>query len=208
MIQKNIQKLVIALLVILASQTAVAQIEANLNILNDQLVMPMLHALDSVYSPGHSIQIVSSINNDMGQWVEQRLRSELLKKDIPLYVENKNFGEPLYTLILQSLGAEIYYIPISKNMFLRNNKYQRNIETILSYYIKENDESIIYSYSKTDQMLDTLKTSQLKGIENKFYDFTKGDKVESGWIRKYLEPALITITTIGVVYLFYSLRSG
>ena len=114
----------------------------------------------------------------------------------------------MYRLKLQNMGAQIFYRPIKKNWLLRNSRYERNIATVLSFYIIENDESIIYSFSKTDHMADSLKSSQLAEIENSFYEFTRGERMESGWISKFFEPALITITTIGIIYLFYSLRSG
>jgi hypothetical protein len=198
----------IVFFVILSNQSAGAQVVVNLNILDAQLVQPMLEAIDSLYSNGYSVQIESGLSTDISHWGVERLRAELIKREIPVIDENNNSNKPFYSLILQNIGAKIYYRPIKKNLLLRNSKYERNIATVLSYYLKENDESIIHSYSKTDQMVDTLKTSQLQEIENGFYNFTKGERVESGWIRKFFEPALITITTIGIVYLFYSLRSG
>jgi hypothetical protein len=208
MVSKNIPILLIVFLIILATRPGDAQIDANLNILDKQLIQPMLHKIDSVYVTDHSVQIIAISKSDMSRWTLERLRNELLKRDIIVFDENRNKPESAYSIVIQNIGAQIYYLPIAKNMLLRNSKYERNIASVLSYYIKENDESIIYSYSKTHHMMDTLETSQLDKIENEFYEFTKGERIESGWIRKFLEPALITITTIGIVYLFYSLRSG
>jgi hypothetical protein len=207
-IQRYRQHSLIVILSILIGQSLNAQINANLNILDDQLVQPILRAIDSINTGDYAVQIASEAESDISHWGKERLRSELIKREIPVLDENLDTVESVYKLNVQNISAQIFYRPVKKNLLLRNSRYERNITTLLSYYILENNESIIYSYSKTDHVTDTLKTSQLREIENSFYEFTKGERVESGWIRKFFEPALITITTIGIIYLFYSLRSG
>jgi hypothetical protein len=137
-----------------------------------------------------------------------RLRDEFLEKDIILFDKNATEPDTSVNLILQNIYVQILYRPVAKNILFRTSKYERSIESLLSFYIKEKDESIIYSYSKIQQMTDTLNTSQLEKVENKFLPFTSGTRLESGWVRKLFEPAVVTITTIGVVLLFYSLRSS
>ena len=207
-IQRYRQQSLIIILVILIGQSLVAQIDANLTILDDQLVQPMLRAIDSIDVGDYAVLLTSEAETDISRWGLERLRSELIKREIIVLNDNLDIVKSVYRLNLQNIDVQIFYRPIKKNLLLRNSRYERNIATVLSYYIIENNESIIYSFSKTDHVADTLKTSQLREIENSFYEFTKGERVESGWIRKFFEPALITITTIGIIYLFYSLRSG
>jgi len=185
-----------------------AQNTGNLDILNNQLVSPVLMAVDSKIKSGEAVIISAIMNDEINQWLVSRIRNELLKSDIPVYENIEGVSDTSTAVIIQNTFINIYYKPIAKNLFLRNSKYERHIESLLSFYIKSADESIIDSYSKTQQMTDTLLADQLGKVESRFYLFTQGKTLESGWIKKIFEPAIITVTTIGVVFLFYSLRSG
>src|SRR4030042_1626479 len=83
---------------------------------------------------------------------------------------------------------------------------QRRIETLLTFYIKNNRESILYTYSKRNEQKNVLSKSQIDQVENNFFSFSEGQKIESGIVNKLIEPAIITIDTAGVIYLFFSLK--
>lgn len=185
-----------------------SQNSGNLDILNKQLVNPILAGIDSTLVTAKEVIISSVMKDEINQWLVSRIRDELLKNDIPVFEDIEEISDSSSTIVIQNTFIKIFYKPVAKNLLLRNSKYERNIESLLSFYIKEADESIIYSYSKTQQMTDTLLASQLDQVENRFHLFTQGETLESGWMKKFFEPAIITVTTIGVVFLFYSLRSG
>jgi len=183
------------------------QTSANLDVLNNQLVNPILMALDSTIQSGDAVKIASDQDDEVSQWIKMRIRDELLKGNVTIYDDQQEIS-PVTSVALQNIFTQIYYKPVSRNFLFRINKYERHIESLLSFYIKDENESIIYSYSKIQQMSDTLVTDELDKVESKFHLFTLGKRLESGWVRKFFEPAIITVTTVGVIILFYSLRSG
>jgi len=114
----------------------------------------------------------------------------------------------VYAIVFEKLVSKIYYRPIGRNLLLRENRFERSFDTLLSFYIKNKDESIEHSHSRNIVVKDTISANDLNQIENGMFQFSRGVKTESGWVRKVLEPVVITATTIVIVYLFFSLRSG
>jgi hypothetical protein len=56
--------------------------------------------------------------------------------------------------------------------------------------------------------VDLVPDTGIERVENSILPFTIGVKVEQKFLKRILEPAIVTMATIGVVYLFFSLRSG
>ncbi|OPX35506.1 hypothetical protein B1H10_01065 [candidate division KSB1 bacterium 4484_188] len=98
--------------------------------------------------------------------------------------------------------------PPRLNLLLRAGKYTRNVSAAVAFYFKSGDELILVNRNKQLDFHDQIKGKQVKKVENKIHQFTIGTKSESKLIRRLIEPVLVVTTTIGVVYLLYSLRSG
>ncbi len=190
-------------------QTANAQTETNLEILTDLLVKPVISAVDSLYSGTGPFYLISEDNNDVSQWLEGKLRGELLNLNVSLKTEfTDSTSKTHYRLIIDKIDAKITYRGLDRDLLFRYGHYQRNINTLFTFYVINPHESISYSYSRTISHSDTLNRSETNKVENDFYEFSQGEKTGSRFSQKFIEPALVTVATIGVVYLFFSLRSG
>ena len=140
--------------------------------------------------------------------MRDNLRRKLIDEGYSVYDRETITKEQMFTIVIENLAAEIYYRPIGRNLLLQENSFERSFNTLLSYYIKNKDESIEHSHSKNIVVKDTISGIHFEDMENKLFQFSRGIKTESGWMKKYFEPVVITTTTIVVVYLFFSLRSG
>jgi len=58
-----------------------------------------------------------------------------------------------------------------------------------------------------DTHSDVVSRGDLRRIESSAFPETQATPPESGWMRRFLEPAVITAATALGVYLFFSLRS-
>ncbi|MBN2364584.1 MAG: hypothetical protein EH225_00410 [Calditrichaeota bacterium] len=186
-----------------------AQPVSNLDVLDSLLVEPIVQSIDSLISEDTPLMLQNEVDSPVGKWLFRRLRLEFLQRGMD--VRDSGEASPPdshYTLILDASEIAILYRGIDTDLLFRTTRYRRTIETMLSFYIRNNHESIIHSHSKTENYSDTVSRSQLNEIENKMLDFTRGEKTGSTLIQKIFEPAVVTVATLGVVYLFFSLRSG
>ncbi|MEJ2537667.1 MAG: hypothetical protein P8048_11570 [Calditrichia bacterium] len=78
----------------------------------------------------------------------------------------------------------------------------------INYSVQNQSGKILFSGSINPEFRDVLSRSKLKTVESNHYSFTKGQKIDSKFFAYFFEPLLVTVTTVGVVYLFFSLRSG
>jgi hypothetical protein len=194
---------------LLLSQGVMAQNQTNLQVLADLLSTPVVHAVDSLYSGNAPIEIKSGENDEINMWLESQLRNKLLSRNIRLKYETEDSSAKNYfRLMIEKIGVNITYQGFDRDLLMRFGHYRRNIKTLLSFYIINPDESINYSYSKSISYSDTLSRSELNKVEDDFYEFSEGEKTGSRFSQKIIEPVLVTVATIGVVYLFFSLRSG
>lgn len=62
--------------------------------------------------------------------------------------------------------------------------------------------------SFNDGFEDSVRLAELDKLENKNFSFTHEIIPQKAGFKKYFEPALVIVTTISVIYLFFSLRSS
>jgi len=184
-----------------------AEIHTNVELLQQIFTQPIQQSVDSVSSGSLKIKIQTKKNTDLSPWIVQQLRQDFLQKDFQVLAEEDTEHAEL-TIVIEEVLSSIIYRGMDHDVWLRVKTYERTIETLLSFYIKNKQESILYSYSKSKKHTDILKASQLKQVENKFYPFSVGNKISANIISKIIEPAIVSITTAAMVYLFFSLRSG
>ena len=195
------------ILIFLSVWSVWGQVPSNLDLLQGMVSRPVLEAVDSLSPTPERIMIESESSSEMNNWLVQLIRTELLAKNFSLLDKSDTSNVDL-TIVIEDLKSVIIYRGIDRDLLLRVSKYERSMETFLTFYIKNNRESILYTYSKRNEQKDVLSRSQLKEVESTFFPFSQGQKIESGIMNKLIEPAIITAATVGAIYLFFSLRSG
>jgi len=195
------------ILIFLSVWSVWGQVPSNLDLLQGMVSRPVLEAVDSLSPTPERIMIESESSSEMNNWLVQLIRKELLTKNFSLLDKSDTSNVDL-TIVIEDLKSVIIYRGIDRDLLLRVSKYERSMETFLTFYIKNNRESILYTYSKRNEQKDVLSGSQLKEVESTFFPFSQGQKIESGIMNKLIEPAIITVATAVAIYLFFSLRSG
>ena len=196
-----------SILILLSVGSVWGQVPTNLDLLQGMVPRPVLEAVDSLSPTPVPIVIQSQSSSEINNWLVQQIRKELLAKNFSVLDKSDTSNVDL-TIVIEDLKSVIIYRGIDRDLLLRVSKYERSMETFLTFYIKNNRESILYTYSKRNEQKDVLSRSQLKEVESTFFPFSQGQKIESGIMNKLIEPAIITAATVGAIYLFFSLRSG
>lgn len=187
--------------------TGWTEINTNVELLEQMLTQPIQQAVDSVNSESLKIKVLTKNNSDLSQWIVQQLRQNFLQKKFQVLAEEDTDHADI-AIVIEEVHSSIIYKGMDHDLWLRVKTYERTVETLLAFYIKNKQESILYSYSKSKKHKDILTASQLKQVENKFYPFSTGNKISANRMSKIIEPAIVSITTAAMVYLFFSLRSG
>lgn len=153
-----------------------------------------------------SLLLVSIDDNQVGEWVSEQLRSEILSRNIILIdTENRTSQN---AIILENIETQITYRGKNKSIFFKYKNYEREIIIFLSFYLKDENDKIVFNFSDEMRNVDIIPRSNMESIENKLLPFTIGQKTESKFMKRLLEPMIVSVATLAVVYLFFSLRSG
>jgi len=85
----------------------------------------------------------------------------------------------------------------------------RHMELHVTARIVEPGSGLVkYSETLTEAYADSVHANQIEMLENRNFSFTHAAVPQRPGLRKYFEPSLIILTTFGIVYLFFSLRSS
>jgi hypothetical protein len=107
---------------------------------------------------------------------------------------------------------QLSYRPIDLKIEYEKSKdspgvLSRNIHCELYLQLVNENGQVLFSNSNIKNYADTIDPKQMDSIENANFVFTHGQKSGKSAFGKFLEPAMITVLTGGIVYSFYSFRS-
>lgn len=185
-----------------------AQVKTNQEILHDIIVQKIIGDMDHLSISPKRIQIELRAVNDAGKWVAAQLRNAFLKKNIIIFQNATNSIDTTFTIVLNKIETQIKYEGKNKGVFLNYKSYEREIKANIDFYYTNVDKSISHSFTGELMNVDIIAGTDIESVENSILPFTLGVREEQKFLKRILEPAIVTVVTIGVVYLFFSLRSG
>ncbi len=185
----------------------------QLRLTNEQVMEKLLYqqlqnVLDAVPEVQNGLIIQADSSGLLTQWVMQKSGQWFLKRGINVLDVEGNPPDSFYILKFQLPLVNIFYYEEGRDLLFRVKRYRRTVEFFLPFTVKNSAGLVQYSFSDIVKYQDELERSRLSEIESPLFDFTRGEKVASKWVRFFLEPVVVTLSTIAVVYLFYALRSG
>jgi len=66
---------------------------------------------------------------------------------------------------------------------------------------------VIFVKRFTKQFVDSVRIENISKIENQNFPFTAAKIPVNLGLKKYLEPFIVLLTSVGIIYMFFSLRS-
>lgn len=185
-----------------------SQIPTNQQILAQLFSRPIIEVLDSLAIQKKTLAVETGDSNELGKWIQEKVKQALMEENYAIYPLAGLQSKSIPVVYLKSLQTEIVYRPTKINWFLRTSRYKREIKASLLFYITGKNGSVVFTADKNLQYADEVNRSDISRIENPLYSFSVGTKLESKTIKRLVEPLIITTSTIGMVYLFFTLRSG
>lgn len=90
----------------------------------------------------------------------------------------------------------------------RRRQLAREVRLSLRYTLTNGMGRVLVDDRCIDSRSDLIARGALAGVQNAAYPETQGELPEAGWIRRVVEPVVLTAATAVVVYLFFTLRSS
>ncbi len=182
--------------------------QGNLAVLREIAADPLAQKVDSLVPRAANLTIVLEEENPLGEWLKIQVAEAALSEGYTLFDAAGEPDEPGYQVIIAAAGADITYAVADRNLLFRVSRYRRTVRSTVLAQIITPDERIAYTGTLEKQFEDLIDSGDIGQVENTLYSFSVGTKTESRFIKRLVEPVLITATTVGVVYLFYTLRSS
>lgn len=181
---------------------------SNLRVLEQAVLPSIMAVLDSLAPPAETIMVTYHPGDELAAWMARRLQAHLLDRHWTVYDTAAGRPDPALIVRLEKAPVEIEYRVARRNLLGRASRYTRNIRGEVEYQILSSDGQVLRVKIHPISYRDDIPRSALGKIENNDYPFSRGIRRESGLYKWILEPAIVTVSTFTVVYLFYVLRSG
>lgn len=90
---------------------------------------------------------------------------------------------------------------------LGRRRLNREVSLALQYTLAGPDGRIILDESCIETAVDSIRRSDRGRLEDPAFAETRGEPPRAGWVRRYVEPAILVAASALGVYLFFTLRS-
>jgi len=178
----------------------------NFSILNN-LASTMVHRIVDRLSPDSSASLLirsQGLQQAGNWWIKNWFVKDLQQRGISRVYLNQQILDKKYIIDVQILDLGVEYLPTgTKNLIKRQCKLKLNV------LATEGSTGLIKIFDEVnEQYADSVSIYDVTRLENKNFSFTQASLPETQGFKKYIEPLLVMITTVGVVYLFFRLRSN
>jgi hypothetical protein len=182
------------------------QSKTNQDIIKDLVLSKIFEGIEVFPAQIKTLHLSLMDDNEVGRWISEQLRSEILHRNMILIDSEEEISQ--ISIILENIETQITYRGKNKSIFFKYKNYEREIIVLLSFYLEDDNNKIVFNFSDEMRNVDIIPRSNVERIENSLLPFTIGRKKESKFMKKLLEPMIVSVATLGVIYLFFSLRSG
>ena len=184
-----------------------SQTPPNQEIIAGIFTYPVLQILSDSLKVKEAIAIKSDKPETFPSWVAQILSDSCLSKNFLVYSPPDSGGTTNYMVTVSNPWVEITYQSAGRRWLLFKKGLKRTIEGGYHLQITDSEQRLLFSRQISGIAQDVIAEKMIEQVENNNLPFTKGTKLKSAFITRWLEPIVITAATMTVVYLFYSLRS-
>ena len=121
-----------------------------------------------------------------------------------IYLADATFTESAPSMPRLSYAVEqagVTYAPASRRVL------ERTITLALQYTYATEGGHLLRDARCKDSYSDTIRRSDRLMLETAAYPETQGAAPKAGWVRRYVEPAVLATVSAVTVFLFFNLRS-
>jgi hypothetical protein len=205
----------IAVTIGLLSLVCLPNVYAGSTISNEVIARKLIvdGALEQVHLQASEVGAVVCIivqdghgNSEISSWMKRCLIDSAVKAGYAVYTQLEEAPDSAAIVEIADANIKFEYESIGNKWLFFNRGYNRSAEGDFHISIRKKNGKVLFSQQVHKDFADTLSSTDM--VENGELVFTKGKKTDPSLGKRLIEPVLITASTITMVYLFYSLRSG
>lgn len=180
----------------------------NEKILSNLLVSPVLTHLSDSLNKTDNLLFNSNLKTSFSTWIQQILSDSCLQRNYLVYSMPKSDSLSLTRVIISNPTSQIIYRDAGRKWLFFNKGIYRNIQADFHLQVIDKNNRLLLSKTIAGQYEDKIKHKDIQQIENPENLFSKGTKSGSKFIKRWLDPLVISAATMTMVYLFYTARSN
>lgn len=198
-------------LLLIGSAASRAQPPSNQELLAKLFITPVLNVLSDSLKADHASRLVIAppmpSGDSLNVWLQQILTDSCLSRNYLVYSTPDSAVGRERIITIETPRARIRYTPGGRKWLFFGGRHKRSVESHFHLTVTDGQHQVLYSRPFSGSYQDVIAGSAVAVVEKDPFRFTKGTKSGSKFIKRWLEPVLITAATTTVFYMFYSLRS-
>ncbi len=180
---------------------------SNETILREKLLAPVLEEVVLRVPARGKVAFQTKIKAGLAEWLVRNLSDSCLSRNYLVYSPPPQDSGKVYRVELSDVNIKLIYRARGGRLGIWGGGWERRINMSLHLAITKPDGQMLVSRNVAGTWQDRIQSKDISQIENPNLPFTVGTKSDSRFIKRWLEPVLVTGATATVVYLFFSLRS-
>jgi hypothetical protein len=168
---------------------------------------PVIQILTDSLNISGSLAIRSAQPEFLSSWIAQNLTDSCLERNFLVYSPPDSINIADYSVVISDPQVETTYRSAGRRWLFFKKGIERSVQGEYHLLITNKEHRVLISRQISGFEKDVIHEGSINQIEAENLPFTKGTKIGSTFIKRWLEPVIITAATMTVVYLFYTLRS-
>lgn len=164
----------------------------------------VMTAVSKEIVPIRSVAVLAE-RDTFGMYFHPLFREGLMRNSVPLFVKTDSAETTLELTVRES--SVFYSEPFSESLFGSSKNVRRNTLLVTGTLISASDGKALWTKDFSYSCSDTVFTSDMRHIENGTPPLTSLVRPERSLFDSLIEPAIITIASGVVIYLFFTIRS-
>ena len=181
-----------------------AQTLSNADVLKHQMIPVLVDTIKTIVPAKSKVVLSVEPRGTFADWMRQQFTQELLRKKIRVYKTASS--DVNYRILVSGVTVLITYQPVSRNWLGRVKHWKRIVQLIGQLEVISSLGEVKMLYPLQLAYTDTV-TAKLKTLEQADLPFTHGTVEDTTHWQRWVEPILISVATITVVTLFFTIRS-
>jgi len=112
------------------------------------------------------------------------------------------------TFVIQQVDFTAGYRPLTASWLGFNQRYQRHLTLRLRGWLENNPgKQVVFFFNVSHAHTDTLNRKDIEQIEMNSYPAFRGKWRSYSFWTRFLEPGVVIVSSLAVIYLFFSMRT-